>query len=254
MVSQNIITVYLNGTPIGTTQNGEKLAEALREKRRHGELSPHTSITYYENRAEIFINTDGGRIVRPLIIIENGKPKLLEEHVEKLKNKEMKWQDLIKEGIIEYLDAEEENNCLIAVDDDEVTSEHTHLELDPIGLVGNAASFIPFINHNLSNRNLQASKQMKQTLGLYAANYNMRPDTQAYLLNYLQRRLVPTRTTKALQLDTHPDAQNAIIALIPYYGYNTQDAIVLNKGAVDRGFARATYWKTYKTEEMIYSG
>ncbi|MBR9706968.1 MAG: DNA-directed RNA polymerase subunit B, partial [Candidatus Diapherotrites archaeon] len=179
---------------------------------------------------------------------------LTDEHIEGLRKKEINWNDLISKGLIEYLDAEEENNTLIATTLDELTEKHTHMEVDPLALVGTAAALIPFFNHNLTGRNLQASKQMKQTLGLYASNYNMRSDTQGLLLNYPQKQLVYTTQGELLETEKRPDGLNAIIALVPYYGYNTQDALILNKGSLDRGCFRGTLFQTYKTDEKIYSG
>ena len=248
------VPIYINGNLIGETPDGEKVVEVVTQKRRSGELPATVSVTYDKGRNEILINLDAGRVVRPLIIVEKGKPLLTEEHLNKLKSKEINWGDLSKQGVIEWIDAEEENNLFIAAARADVTEKHTHLEVDPIGLIGIAASTIPYINHNLSARNLQAAKQMKQSLGLYASNYNLRMDTLAYLLSYPQGPLVHTKTRDYLKSNRRPDAQNAVIALMPYYGYNTQDAIVINKGSIDRGFARGFYFKTYTAEEKIYSG
>ena len=76
--------IYVNGKLIGTTDKPEELVKFIREARRRGEISPYTTVAYYEESNDIHINTDAGRIVRPLIVVENGKPKLTKEHIQKL--------------------------------------------------------------------------------------------------------------------------------------------------------------------------
>ena len=39
--------------------------------------------------------------------------------------------------------------------------------------------------------------------------------------------------------------QNAIVAVMSYSGYNTGDAIVMNKSSLDRGFGRCIVMKKY---------
>src|SRR3990167_3270883 len=39
-----------------------------------------------------------------------------------------------------------------------------------------------------------------------------------------------------------------------YKGYNMEDAIILNKGSIDRGFGRSTYFRPSVAEELRYAG
>ena len=73
------------------------------------------NITYYPETDEIYIFTDPGRTRRPLIVVEGGESKLKQEHIQKLEDGELDWNDLIDNGIIEYIDAEEEENAYIAM-------------------------------------------------------------------------------------------------------------------------------------------
>lgn len=129
--------VYSNGKLIGTCDDPEGFVEEMRQKRRSGEISYETNITYYPENNEIFIFNDPGRTRRPLIVVENGGSRLTDEHIQKVAEGEMTWLDLINEGIIEYLDAEEEENTYIAMFPHELNEEHTHLEIRSLHHVGN---------------------------------------------------------------------------------------------------------------------
>jgi len=150
------------------------------------------SISYREENNEIQIYTDKGRVLRPLIIVENGRAKLTDKHVKDLREGKITWNELIKSGIIEYIDAEEEENAFVAIDIDEIKPEHTHLEVSPALILGVSASFAPYPEHNSSPRVTMAASMAKQSLGLYASNYNVRFDSRANILHYPQTPLVKT--------------------------------------------------------------
>src|SRR3989344_7057636 len=163
-------------------------------------------------------------------------------------------QELIGKGSVEYLDAEEEENALIALREDEVTKEHTHLEIDPIGIFSVITSLIPYLEHDLAGKVLHGAKMFKQAQGISGINYNLRADTESYLLYYPEKELVKTRTMDLLELEKRPQVQNFVVAIMPHHGFNLLDAIVLNKGAVDRGLGRSAYFRTYETSENRYPG
>jgi len=247
--------VYLNGLYMGFHENGKELVKEIIAKRREGELTPNLNVSYNPAVGEVHINTSGGRIRRPYIIVKNGKPLLTQEHIDKLKSGEMSWNDLVAKGIIEYLDAEEEDSlAYIAVAEEELTPDHTHLEIDNSSITGIIVSTFPYPDHNSSPRLTMASSMMKQSLGLYAVNFNYRQDSRAHIQFYPQVPLVQTSSYKALEFDKRPAGQNFVVAVMSYYGYNMSDAIVLNKNSVDRALGRSVFYKTYETEERRYPG
>jgi len=157
-----------------------------------------------------------------------------------------------KKGIIEYLDASEEENALVALYKEEVTAEHTHLEIDTIDLFGVVTSLVPYGNHDQSSRLNRGSKTQKQALGLYAANYHCRLDTDVSILQYPQKPIV--RSFVYDTLNTYPAGQNLVVAIMTYEGYNMEDALVFNQGSLDRGVGRSFYFRPYSAIEMNYAG
>ena len=190
--------------------------------------------------------------MRPLIIVEDGAPRLKPEHLIKLEQNELKWEDLVNQGIIEYLDASEEEDALVALYNEELTPKHTHLEIDCIDLFGVVTSLVPYANHNSCAKLIKGSKSYKQALGLYAANYLCRLDTDVSILQYPQKPIVRSFVYDTLK--TYPAGQNLIVAIMTHEGYNMEDALVFNKGSLDRGVGRSFYFRPYSTIEMNYAG
>ena len=244
--------IYFNGDFVGTTDKPDDLVEDLRKKRRHGILSDQMNVSYHTEFGEIRINTDSGRARRPLVVVEDGKPKLTKEHIEKLKAGKINWSFLVKHGIIEYVDAEEEENSYIAIDIEKVNKEHTHAEINPLLILGISASLTPFPEYNRGDRVNYGAKMVGQAIGAPIDNFHVRTDTKFNVLTYAQMPLVDTATDKILK--QHPYGQNIVVAVMCWDGFNMNDAVVLNKGSVDRGMFRSFYFRTYETIRKRYWG
>ncbi len=244
--------VFLNGRFIGFTNNFEEFVKSVREFRRNGEFPLEMSVRYDDLLEQVTISTEVGRVLRPVIIIKDGASKLRDEHLVGLQEGKLSWKDLISQGIIEYIDSAEEDNALVALRTEDITSEHTHLEIHAIDIFGLITSLVPFANHDQSSRLNKGSKTLKQSQGIYAANYLVRLDSNVSILHYPQRPLVRSFIYDTLQV--YPAGQNIVVAIMPYEGYNMEDAIVLNKESVDRGIGRSTYFRPYNTTELQYPG
>ncbi|MFA5857317.1 MAG: DNA-directed RNA polymerase subunit B'' [Candidatus Pacearchaeota archaeon] len=251
-VGENITDIFFNGRFIGSIENPIKLIKELKEKRRQGEFPIELSFRYNPSLNSIVLSTEVGRVMRPLIILDNGKSRLTEEHMRLLREGSLKWNDLIKNGVIEYLDTSEEENALVALEPKLITNETTHLEIDKIDLLGVVTSLVPFANYDQSSRLNRGSKTQKQGLGLYAANFLCRIDTDVNILHYPQKPIV--RSIIYDTLNVHPAGQNVIVAVMTHEGYNIEDALILNKGSVDRGLGRSTYYRPYTSLELNYAG
>ncbi len=246
--------VYLDGRIIGSVKDGSAFAKEIRKNRRAGLISGEVNVAYIRKLNEVHINADRGRARKPYIIVEHGKSKFTDELKQKLASKEIDFNYMIRRGVIEYLDAEEEENVLAALDESEITPKTTHLEIDPASIFGLTVNSSVFMEFNSVGRHSIALNFSKQSQGLYAINFNNRYDPRAFLLYYPQIPIVNSITYRTLGLSKHPSGQNFVVALSTYYGYNMKDAVVLNKSAVDRGLGRSIFYRTYGDEERRYPG
>ncbi|QZY00293.1 DNA-directed RNA polymerase subunit B [Halobaculum rubrum] len=246
--------VYVNGSLVGTHPDPTQLAAQIREARRRGDVSDMVNVSVKDRTNEVIVNADAGRARRPLIVVENGEPLLDDETIEALEDGEIEFEDLVDHGIVEFIDAEEEEDIYVATDEEDVNSRTTHLEIDPQLIFGIGAGMIPYPEHNASPRITMGAGMMKQSLGLPSANYRIRPDTRQHLLHYPQLSMVKTQTTEQIGFDERPSAQNFVVAVMSYEGFNIEDALVMNKGSVDRAMQRSHFFRTYEGEERRYPG
>jgi len=294
-----LIRVYVNGDLVGLHEDPKMLVAEIRERRRSGLLSHEVNVRFDENMGETIINCDEGRIRRPLLTVKDGHLVLNRKHVDDLKMGRLRFSDLIRNGIVEWIDAEEEEDTFISIypydvptrcreckrplsrndvawtnmgsRDDEaeleckychksfrvkssITKEHTHLEVDPMAILGVASGVVPYPEHNSSPRVTMGAGMAKQSLGLGSSNYRLRPDTRGHLLHYPEKPLVQTDAMKFVSFNERPAGQNFVVAVMSYHGYNMEDAIVMNKASIDRGLGRSSFMRTYRAEERRYPG
>ncbi|MDR3063572.1 MAG: DNA-directed RNA polymerase subunit B [Methanobrevibacter sp.] len=253
-ITKESAKIYINGELYGYCNEPIAFVDELRKKRRSGDISEEMNVTYYNSTNEIYIFNDPGRARRPLIVVDEGIPLLEKSHIEDLNTSKIKWDELIADGIVEYLDAEEEENSYIAMTSDLLNNDHTHLEIDPSTMLGICAGIIPFSDHNSSPRNTMEAGMTKQALGLYVSNYSNRTDTRAHLMHHPQTPLVKTRIIDATNYDKRPSGQNFVVAVMSFEGYNMEDSLILNKSALERGLARSSFFRSYEASERRYPG
>ena len=251
--------VFLDGKFLGYCQNEVDFLIAFKELRRKSEIHPHTSIALFNPKSDnavkrINIYTSPGRVLRPLVILNAGKPSLTQATVDKIGQGSLPWDFAVASGQIELVDANEEDNCYVALFSKSVTKLHTHLELYPASMLGVAASIIPYPEHNQSPRNTYESAMAKQSLGFTTPTYLFNTYVRQHLLLYPETPLVTTRTTSILNIDKRPSGQNCIVAVLSYEGYNIEDAIILNKSSLERGLMRSMFYRLYDGDSKQYLG
>src|SRR3989344_11676 len=220
--------VFIDERFAGKVDDPRAFLVNFKAERAKGKLPGSVNVFYNEELDELNVEISRGRVRRPLIVVENGKSRLTQDIYEQLEKKEITWKDL--------------------------TEEHTHLEISPSVILGLTTSLVPNANFGQSSRLNRGSKTQKQALGLYAANYLLRTDTDVSVLQYPQQPILRTFMHEISHYNQHPSGQNITIALMSYEGYNMQDSIVLNRGSIERGLARSFYFRPYVVEELRYSG
>jgi DNA-directed RNA polymerase subunit B' len=246
--------IYLNGKCIGEVENGKTLVNTIIENRRQGELSTNLNVIYNTEKDEVHVFNQKGRARRPLIVVKEGKSLLTDKHVQQLEKKDLTFSDLVKQGVVEYLDAAEEEMALVAFYEEEITAKHTHLEIAPLALFGICGGLVPYANHSPGARIAMGAKNQKQALGFYAANFPVRMDMDVNLLHTPQIPVVKSAVHDLCGYDKHPSGQNIVVAVMTYKGYNMDDSIIVNKGSIERGFARSSYFRPALAEELRYAG
>jgi DNA-directed RNA polymerase II subunit RPB2 len=256
--------IFVNGNWVGVHKDPEELVRTLRQQRRNLEIDSEVSIIRDIREQEVRIYTDAGRLSRPLFIVGNDQKLIIKKsHINRLKGFDLQgnllpdeqqgygWDNLLADGLIEYIDTEEEETTMIAMKpsdlalEEKISSTFTHCEIHPSMILGVCASIIPFPDHNQSPRNTYQSAMGKQAMGVYLSSYQVRMDTMAHVLHYPQKPLATTRSMEYMHFRELPSGINCIVAIAAYTGYNQEDSLIVNQSSIDRGLFRSSFFRTY---------
>ena len=224
------VKVFVNGAWLGISENPVELFISMKEKKYAGIINIYTSIIFDYKLMEIRICNDGGRLTRPLLKVKNNRALITEEIIEKLSRKEITWNDLLTntvldESVIEYIDPDEQNAAMIAMKVKEGYLQNsafkfnfTHCEIHPSTIFGIIASCIPFPEHNQAPRNTYQSAMQKQAIGVYATNYDQRMDKTSYIMANPSRPLVETRLMNFIHINKIPSGCQIHVAIMTHTG------------------------------------
>ena len=217
------------------------------------------------NRPSIIDGLDSGRITWEQLV--GGTLKKSDEHYSSKNNRLYNVTDLYHDigsdkaailrnlekgrAAIDYIDTSEEETALIAntMSDVKKNKWYTHLEIDASFILGVMGNLIIYPENNPVTRNAFSCGQSKQAVSVYHSNYQMRIDKMGVILNYGQIPLIKSRYLEYINNEEQPYGVNAIVAIMCYTGYNVEDAILINEGAVKRGIFRTTYFSMYEARE-----
>lgn len=255
--------VQINGTPVGYTDDATKVANVFRSYRRRCQMNFETHICHDTTNNVLSIRTDGGRIMRPLLVVEDGKLVLTKKHLDYVSGDidgMSKWHYLLNEGVVEIIDSKEESetNVIMYPSDLDSKSDYekkiiTHCEIHPSLMYGIGAARIVFANHNQSPRNAYHAAMIKQAVGIPSLVWRHNIKNKLFVLDYPQRSIVTTRITRTLDLEKLPCVQNVYIAVCPWEGFGQEDSILICEDAVKRGLFATTvlipYMRKIKREK-----
>lgn len=191
-------------------------------------------------RKEVHVRCDSGRLIRPLIRYPLPTANIAD----------CSWKDLIRRGIIEYVDPNEQDMPDVVIQTDLTAydpTNYSHCELHPCFWFSVIAGTIPYVNWNPTTRGLYQSNMGKQGITLPGLNADSRFDTMQERLWYPQKPLVTTKSAELSGLHEIPPGQNYIVAIASYTGYNQEDSLIICKKSIDLGLGRSTKYKTYNT-------
>ena len=243
----NGVPIFVNGTLCFycSLKNVEEVLHFMRLKRRQHIIPFDTSVAAVDNT--ICIDTDPGCLMRPLIVAANLHK--LHAILNESMDFERLFEHLLSQHIIEYIDKQEEIGLRVGMSPLKPSSEFSHYEIDPALINGLCAALIPFPDHNQAPRNSYQSAMGKQAVGIMTSNYPRRFDAVSHILCTPQRALITTRIDDILRTHEAPTGINTIVVIMCYSGFNQEDSLIVNRGALDRGLFRSVKYQTYKDEE-----
>jgi len=249
--SQDIYTLLLNGK-IMKRVYGIDWYEHLRSLKLDGSFPFDIRVGLDRTSRIIDVRTDSGRLNRPVFVVRDNKTMLTPELVQSIAKGQMTWDDLIFNGVIEIVDTCEEENFLICKNIHELGKDginYTHCEIHQCLVIGVCSGIIPYGNHDPSARITYQASMSKQSLSIPGMNYEYRMDTMNHVLDYPQKQLNQTAQMGLMNYNDMPAGNNVVLAICTYGGFNQEDSIILNKGSVDRGLFRSTFYRVYKETE-----
>jgi len=278
--------VFVNGRWIGIVKEPIELVRKIKLYKRNGILPLFLSCSFdYKN--SVFIFTDEGRLYRPIYYIDEVNKRISsvrsKQVCEHILSSEYSWESMVSgflkkpdgyhyknnfiydikdflEGthiertleenraVLDYIDVSEEEYLFIANDRKEVAN-HTNVEIHPSLLFGVMGNQVIYPENNPYPRNAFSCAHGKQAVSIYHSNYLMRIDKTGVVLNYGHTPLIKPKYLELINKEEQPYGNNVICAIMCYNGYNVEDAILINEGAIHRGLFNTTYYSSYESRE-----
>ena len=271
MAAGDLARVFVNGEWVGCCRAAHAFAGRYRALRREGRIAEAQTTIYWDPVTdEVEFWLDVGRFGHPALLVDNnlaaydaaraaGAPvpfvqnvRFARRHVDGLLRGALGLEDLVREGVAEYLTPEECENCLIApsIDDlrrarHDVTLRYTHCHV-PQQIFGLTALMSPHAQCTQPARVTYETNQGRQTAGWYSLAFPYRVDKNRIFQLYCQ---VPCVRTIAHQF-VLPNGMNAIVGYTSSgaRGDNQEDSAIVCKAAADRGLFEGAFYKVESAE------
>lgn len=268
--------VYINGDWCGGLLRPERFLSKFRAMRRDNAIDRSISIHHAKSNNRIDFWTDDGRLIRPFFIVYNNAAELdaFDEEIAKaaagarseserdvirhrrdsgrpkfrqwikyddawhgrMTRGEVKFEDLITEGVMEYITADEMQDCLLATDHKQLwmlrhdeTRQYTHMTI-PLSAFGVPAltATLPHLSQPL--RHTFQTQMCKQTTGFTTI---MEPYLDVKLMHCQMVAHMPVNPTFANAF-TDPGGYPVTIAFM-CARWNQDDSIVMKESFIARG-------------------
>ena len=255
--------VLVNGIVIGHTRKAYNCVQWIRRMRRSYFALPYdTTVILDRRRGGVIVSCEPGKCVRPLIRLEGA------HRIQSIRTRygnppplwwsSILWITFLQEGVIEYMDKEEElcGDYLVAPTPNDLMNEnvgYTHAELNASVILGLVSASQPFVDRCQGPRNIYQTSMGKQALGLPVQNWKDRYDRHLFITNYPQHPLVTTPIDTLEPQAQHPQGQMITLMIGCYGGENQEDSVLVSQRAIDNGFGRLAYYRTYQDRGTIGS-
>lgn len=300
----NSNSIFLNGVHLGYI-NSNYLQKEILTWRRQQRIPFDTGI-FTDLMEDLWIYTTGGRMCRPVLIVETDENGFSMPVIDKLKLRGQSIQTLLEKGAMEYIDAAEQQNprVIIAsvkskinnansylltayenlkyvneqiqqIEADTKISEsekikkrtaleeekkqftdayekafsepkYTHMEIDPTVILGVRTALVPLPESMPGPRVTYQEGMYQQASGANSARDELRYDTTAKRLITAEVPFTAIDMHERLGLDRYPAGMHVILMISTAFGYNQEDAIVMNKASIERGLFKHVIYHSYK--------
>jgi intein/homing endonuclease len=262
LTMNGMVKIFINGDWNGVCKISEATSvyDTLKKSRRDGVIDKMTSILFDYRSKEIRVYYDGGRLIRPVLIVSNNKLNFTPESIKdiedeyNLNDKTKSWKKILSKypNLVEYEDIESFNYAMVAMNEEKLEEsitaskrvveykestkinrygdyrfvKYTHCDFSSWIMLGAIVGNIPFCDHNYATRNIIHFSQAKQAIGIYMSSYNDRMDI-SQILYHPQLPLVTTQAMKYNNCMDLPYGENAIVAICSYTGLTVIAQVVM---------------------------
>jgi len=234
------VPIVADGRVIGFVEDGEAASILTRRLRsckvdeNFSTLPSYTEVSHIPRRrggpyAGVFLFSSPARLLRRVKWLRAGSAGV-EESVGPFEQIHLRIRSAVRDD-----DGVEE----------ELEERFSHEEVSATGILSVLASLTPFSDMNQSPRNMYQCQMGKQALGTPCHMFERRSDSKTYRLFTGQTPITRNKVSQdPLGIDVFPNGINAVVAVLSYTGYDMEDAMVINKASLERGFCQAFIYTT----------